>query len=147
MRSTINCMVCGLEFDPAQNLGCSNCPVHSGCTTACCPNCGATNINPQGSRLARWVEKLFARPGKSSRTDPAGLTLDLVPEGKTVRILRFGQIGAEQGRHLQAYGVLPGRAVLVLAHKPLTILQIEQTELALETNVAHAVFVDLITPV
>jgi Fe2+ transport system protein FeoA len=140
-------MVCGLEFDPALSPGCDNCPVHSGCTTACCPNCGATNINPQGSRLARWLEKLFARPAKPSRTDSAGLTLDLVPEGKTVRILRFGQIGVEQGRHLQAYGMLPGRAVLVLAHNPLTILQIEQTELALENSVAHSVFVDLVTPV
>jgi Fe2+ transport system protein FeoA len=147
MSSTINCLVCGFKFDPAKNPGCASCPVHSGCTTACCPNCGATNINPQGSRLARWVEKLFATSGKSVAQDPAGLTLDLVPEGKTVRILRFGSIGAEQGRHLQAYGLLPGRAVLVLSHSPMTILQIEQTELALESAVAHSVFVDLVTPV
>jgi Fe2+ transport system protein FeoA len=143
MGSKINCMVCGFGFDPLLNPGCDNCPVHSGCTTACCPNCGATNINPAASRLARWVEKLFSRPVKTTQTDPAGMTLDLVPEGKTARILRFGPIGVEQGRHLQAYGLLPGRAVLVLAHKPLTILQIEQTELALETSVAHAIFVDL----
>lgn len=146
MKSTINCMVCGFEFDPTLNPGCENCPVHSGCTTACCPNCGATNINPQGSRLARWLDKLFTRPATPAPA-AAGLTLDRAPEGKTVRILRFGPIGAEQGRHLQAYGLLPGRTVFILSHKPMTILQVEQTELALETSVAQSVFVDLVTPV
>ncbi len=57
----ITCAVCGFSFDPSAHEGCRACPLHSGCVTACCPNCGATNINPRRSGLARLVERLFAR--------------------------------------------------------------------------------------
>ena len=57
----ITCTVCGFTFDPAQHPACSTCPLHEGCPTACCPNCGATNINPQESALARLVERVFKK--------------------------------------------------------------------------------------
>ena len=140
--NTLTCAVCGFEFDPTENNGCESCPIHSGCATACCPNCGTTNINPSASRLARWVERLFS-PAKPAPAGPnIGLSLDQIPSGNTVRVTGFREIGPEQGRHLQAYGVLPGRELKVLSQKPLTVLQIEQTELALETIVARAVLVE-----
>lgn len=156
--SILTCTACGFRFDPAEHPGCASCPVHSGCATACCPNCGTSNINPSASRLARWVERLFNRkqpstqaglsiPGGFTNPDTStGLTLDQVRSGRSVRVAGFGAIGAEQSRHLQAYGVLPGRKVKVLAQKPMTVLQIEQTELAIETIVAKAVRVEEIQP-
>ncbi|MEN6481871.1 MAG: hypothetical protein ABFD29_06820 [Anaerolineaceae bacterium] len=56
MDNWITCTLCGTRFDPLTNPSCESCPLHTGCATACCPNCGATNINPSGSRLARWLE-------------------------------------------------------------------------------------------
>ncbi len=140
--TTLTCSVCGFRFDPAENQGCAKCPIHSGCTTACCPNCGTSNINPAASGLARWVERLFARSKPDSSLASGRLTLDRVRVGHSVRVAGFRQIGEEQGRHLQAYGVLPGRELKVLAQRPLTVLQIEQTELALETVVAREVLVE-----
>lgn len=146
MDTFITCSVCGFRFDPAAHAGCASCPLHEGCTTACCPNCGTTNINPQASGLARWIEKVISRAGKAKHDLPADLTLDRVPPGAQARILRFAALGADQDRHLQAYGLLPGRQVRVLARRPLIIVQVEQTELALEVDVAQAVFVRLETP-
>ena len=147
MNSTITCSVCGYRFDPSEHAGCANCPIHEGCTTACCPNCGTTNINPSASRWAVWLDKLFHRPtAPSGNPAEAELTLDRVPAGRQAQILRFGSLGIEQDRHLQAYGLLPGRAVRVLASHPLIIIQVEETELALEKDVAQAVFVRLETP-
>jgi len=57
----IICSLCGHAFDPAQHPSCSACPLHSGCSLACCPNCGTTNINPASSKLAGWIKKLIGR--------------------------------------------------------------------------------------
>lgn len=146
MDTFITCSVCGFRFDPSRHAGCASCPMHEGCTTACCPNCGTTNINPQASGLARWIEKIIKRAGNARIDLPADLTLDRVPSGALARVLGFAALGPDQDRHLQAYGLLPGRQVRVLARRPLVIVQVEQTELALEIDVAQAVFVRLETP-
>lgn len=80
----------------------------------------------------------------SSASQPhAAATLDRAPVGKPLRIHTLQPGAGESARHLQAYGLLPGRSVLVLAQHPLTIIQIEQTELALERSLAKLILVDL----
>jgi hypothetical protein len=69
--SLITCAVCGFRFDPEEHPGCSACPLHVGCATACCPNCGASNINPQRSRLARLVERLLVRKNNEATHEAA----------------------------------------------------------------------------
>ena len=59
--------------------------------------------------------------------------------GAIVRISGFGLLSAAQRQHLQAYGLLPGRCVQILAQKPVTIVLVEQTELAFETEIAAQV--------
>jgi Fe2+ transport system protein FeoA len=43
---------------------------------------------------------------------------------------------------LQAYGLAPGHCVRILQHSPVTIVQIEHTELALEGGLARQVEVE-----
>lgn len=62
--------------------------------------------------------------------------------GRQVKIKGFGALSPAQRQHLQAYGLLPGRAVVVLAQQPVTIVLIEQTELAFETEIARQLFVE-----
>jgi Fe2+ transport system protein FeoA len=61
--------------------------------------------------------------------------------GVTAKVTAFGEMPASQQAALQAYGVLPGRNLLVLQQKPLTIVQVEWTELAFEAGVARQVIV------
>jgi Fe2+ transport system protein FeoA len=68
--------------------------------------------------------------------------LSQAPSGKEVTIKGYGNLPAASLRHLQAYGILPGRSVRVLAQKPVTIILVEQTELAFETEIAAQVFVE-----
>lgn len=70
------------------------------------------------------------------------VTLAGVKPGETVRIMDLENLPDSYQRHLQAYGLLPGRSVRVLSNQPLIILQIEQTELAIEISVAQQVFVE-----
>jgi Fe2+ transport system protein FeoA len=65
------------------------------------------------------------------------------PGGSQVRVTAFGNLTMQYLQHLQAYGILPGRTLKILAQHPLTIVLVEQTELALEDSVAAQVFVEL----
>jgi Fe2+ transport system protein FeoA len=68
-------------------------------------------------------------------------TLDQVRPGTQVIVLDFGHIDPVQKDHLQAYGLTPGRQMLVLQQRPVTVVQIEYTELAFEKVIAEGVFV------
>jgi Fe2+ transport system protein FeoA len=62
--------------------------------------------------------------------------------GQQVTITGLAGLPAEQRKHLQAYGLLPGRSVRVLAQRPVTIILVEQTELAFETEIAQKILVE-----
>ena len=68
--------------------------------------------------------------------------LGQAPSGKQVTITGFGKLPSNICQHLQAYGLLPGRAVQVLAQNPVTIVLVEQTELAFEGKIAQQILID-----
>ena len=71
-------------------------------------------------------------------------TLAALPPGRKARVTGFGPgLSPEHRAHLQAYGVLPGHEVLVLQHSPVTVAQVEHTELALEAGVARQIWLEL----
>ncbi len=71
------------------------------------------------------------------------LPLSQAPSGSRVRILAFGRVPAERADYLMAYGCAPGREVRVLQQVPVTVLQLEGTELALENELAREIVVAL----
>ena len=87
---------------------------------------------------------LCAHRRHSKQSQPASsslhnhpLTLAETPVGTLVRIIGFHPgLAAERQAQLQSYGLAPGHTVKVLQHNPVTVLQIEQFELALEGEMA-----------
>ncbi len=72
-----------------------------------------------------------------------GLTLADIPAGKQARIVSISQrMPSNQRAHLHAYGLIPGRLVKIAQRSPVTVVQIEQMELALETEMAGLVLVE-----
>ena len=69
-------------------------------------------------------------------------TLAETAPGCQAVIQGYGPLPEAQQRYLRAYGLLPGRSVTVLSQHPVTIIQIEQTELALEWQVSRAILVE-----
>ena len=86
-----------------------------------------------------WTTKRIA-PTASLPARPTNLAQAI--SGKTVKISGFGALSATQRQHLQAYGLMPGRTVQVIAQQPVTIILIEQTELAFESDVARQIWVE-----
>jgi len=139
------CPVCMTEFDPSARAACSACPIGRGCSMICCPNCGHTTIDPNQSRLAGWVSTFFNSP---TNVDDSMLrpirnkrSLSDVARGQRVCVLDLERLPAIRRRYLQAFGVTPGATVTVRQQSPLTIFEIDHTELALEHELARAVVV------
>ena len=69
-----------------------------------------------------------------------GLTLSDVPPGYRAKVVGFGDgIRPTRRAHLQAYGLVPDNWVRVVQHSPVTVIQIDQTELALENSLASEI--------
>jgi len=83
------------------------------------------------------------RRGHGAPRKEGRLTLADSPPGRCMRVRGFSaRLPAERQAHLQAYGLIAGHCVKVLQHAPITVVQIEHTELALEDNLARLVEVE-----
>jgi Fe2+ transport system protein FeoA len=72
------------------------------------------------------------------------LSLSQVKHGERVQIRGFSsRVSPERRMQLRSYGVMPGRWVSVAQHSPVTVVQVEHTELALETELAREVLVGI----
>jgi Fe2+ transport system protein FeoA len=64
-------------------------------------------------------------------------TLADIHPGEGAQLMGFAPgLPQELGAHLQAYGLVPGRYVRVLQHTPVTVVQVEHCEIALEDDLA-----------
>lgn len=103
----------------------------------------------------RFIEWSFRQTRNHSRPDnldsflvsrePAQrqTTLVEIRPGYLARVTGFGpEISPERRAQLLSYGVIPGRFIKVIQHMPVTILEVENTELALESGLARTIQVD-----
>jgi Fe2+ transport system protein FeoA len=77
----------------------------------------------------------------TAQQKPERTLIDIRP-GTQARVLTFNGLSVKQIESLQAYGLAPGILVKVIRHKPVTIIQIDNTELALEHDLAIQVKVE-----
>jgi Fe2+ transport system protein FeoA len=68
-------------------------------------------------------------------------TLADMKENVDVKIAGFKDLDSSIKKHLHAYGLTNGRIVRVISNRPEMIIQIEETELALEHSVARKILV------
>lgn len=109
----------------------------------CCPTCGHTTIDPRQSRVASWISKLVHSEGT-----PPLLDLELfgdeaplteVKKGQSARVLSLNGLPLSRQRYLSAFGIIPGAEVMIRQQKPVTIIEIDRTELALENELAEKI--------
>lgn len=144
--ATWTCGLCGHRF-AAGGAGCNACPLHPGCQMLCCPACGYTMPDPGRSRLARWLGRWQngrSRPAANSNGAGAPLTLADIPPGACARVLSLAPCPAARCERLQAYGLSPGHCVRVVQHRPVTVVRVDNTELALERELARGVVVEAV---
>lgn len=67
-----------------------------------------------------------------------------VAPGRQVKIRDMIGLQPPYRGHLQAYGLLPGRCIRVISQNPVTIIQVEQMELAFEKSIAESILVEAV---
>jgi hypothetical protein len=152
----LECPMCRAPLSAETIAGvCASCPLYhmkNGCgiDLIACPQCGYHSLPREhdgGAPRPQASTPSAASPGQPSRIAPeaaacAGATRlsDLRP-GTRARLLGFNGIDDNHLGRLTAYGLLPGVAVEVLQRFPAIILAVYHSELALETELAHSVWV------
>jgi Fe2+ transport system protein FeoA len=96
-----------------------------------------------GQQLTLSRNRFFLQVGKAAgKPVPAPYPPNLAgaPRGSQVQVIGFSQkISPERRNQLAAYGLTPGAKVLVIQQSPVTVIQIDHIELALEGDLAQFV--------
>lgn len=139
----LRCSMCGYDFDPT-DLAChSSCPLGGGCMVICCPRCGYSMVNPERSTALAWFKRLWRRPPSTPAPASDGsLPLLGLRPGQDGRVVSLGEGQPDQMLHLSHFGLLPGVPIRLRQSKPVPIIQIGATDLALDTAVAACIFVE-----
>jgi Fe2+ transport system protein FeoA len=88
----------------------------------------------------RFGQHGFAFRRRGARRRRCASTLADAPAGQRVCLRGFSSsLPAERLSHLLAYGLAPGRWVRVIQHEPVTVVQVEHSELALENDLARQI--------
>lgn len=91
-----------------------------------------------GHRKRRRRIRMRGAGGCTGRSQE--LTLADVPPDCQAKVIGFlPGLPKERKAHLQAYGLVPGYWVRVIQQSPVTVVQVEHTELALERELAREV--------
>jgi len=142
--SNVTCPLCGHRFRSGGRSVCGACPLAKGCEFVCCPACGYQIPNTERSLIGRWLAAGLRRRAPSADAVPT--TLADVPPGWSARIADAGGASAPRRQQLRAYGLEARTWVRVIQHRPVTVVAVAGTELALEAELARRVVVDSLKP-
>jgi Fe2+ transport system protein FeoA len=135
----VSCPLCGLDYQPGgETCREHGCPIAlGGCAIQHCPRCGYTMPDETRSGAARLVRRLFGRQPSVRHRHTAGSLAEL-PAGS------FGVVERLQGApdllaRLTAQGLAPGVAVHVVQRLPTFVIEVGETTIGLEKDVAAGI--------
>lgn len=138
---TVRCALCGHEFEPV-GLPChAECPLGPRCGLICCPNCGYQIVDEAQSLLGRLRDGFRARPRGPRPRPPEEVPLTHVPKGAEVTVRSLRAMPPGRSARLSAFGLVPGSSVVVVQRRPVPVIRIGETELALSEEILEQIWV------
>lgn len=137
----LTCPLCGLGFERADTLCAHGCPLGAMCRLVRCPECGYEF--PEAPEGASWWDRLLGRRTETPDPRPEGVkALADLPDGTRARVVCLG--ARDTGRHgsLAVFGFVPGAEVTLLQRRPACVVKVDETELALDVEIAREVLVE-----
>ncbi len=138
-RTHIVCSLCGFEFEPVDTLCQHGCPMRTACGLVRCPSCDYEF--PEEREGVSWFRGLF---GRRTQADEALCEscrpLTELRTGESARVVSLA--GTKRPGSLAVFGLIPGSEITLLQRAPSYVLQVGETQLALETDIASGIFVE-----
>lgn len=143
----MRCRLCGHVFD-ASALAChAGCPLGARCSLICCPNCGYQVVDESKSGLAKAIARWFGRgeddDAPQGRPEGDGVPLSHVAIGEEAEVHRLGTMPSGRASRLTAYGLTPGTAVAVLQRRPVPVVRVGETEIAISEEILAQIVVQV----
>lgn len=144
LPETQTCPLCQVAFPPSCESCPPSCPMAKGCSVLSCPSCGYRFPKPTG--LSAWLARFFAERRARATEISGPHSLATAPRGASVRVARLEAGGDDRDRlsKLAAFGIVEGSEVKVRQRRPALIVEVGETTLALDDEVARAVLVTLL---
>jgi Fe2+ transport system protein FeoA len=142
----VRCRLCGHAFDAAALACHGSCPLGARCTLICCPNCGYQVVDESRSGVARLLRRVLRATDDQAADPPEPRDRSTVPlshvrEGAAVEVHRFEDMSTARLSRLTGFGLAPGTVVTLRQRRPVPVVAIGETELALSEDIARRIHV------
>ncbi|HLB61905.1 MAG TPA: FeoA family protein [Actinomycetota bacterium] len=140
----MRCRLCGHRFDETKLACHSQCPLGKRCSLICCPNCGYQVVDESRTLLGRTLRRLLPGRPRGPRKVPEvpGVPLTHVPVATEVRVVGLDGMPAPRLSRLTAFGLAPGCRLRVLQRKPVPVVRVGETEIALSEEILGQIRVE-----
>lgn len=133
------CALCGFEFEPVDTLCQHGCPMRSACNLVRCPNCSYEF--PEQPKAMSWLRSLLGRrPASEEALCETCRPLIELRGGESARVVSLA--GTRRPGSLAVFGLVPGSEITLLQRAPAYVVQVGETQLALEAEIASGIFVE-----
>jgi len=136
----LTCPMCGLEFERTDTLCAHGCPLGALCHLIRCPACEYEF--PETPPAVSFVKRLFRRRLPTVTGLPPGVrTAAELQPGQKAKVLCLGSTVTDRHRTLTVYGLGSGAEITLVQQQPACVIQIGETELALDLDIARDILV------
>jgi len=135
----VTCPLCGLEFQPTDTLCEHGCPMRTACGLIRCPACEYEF--PETPRAVSWLKKLFGGARTPAPCPPGTRTVRDLVGGERARVAHLAGESSARRNALAVFGLVPGSEIMLLQRYPSYVLEVGETVLALEAEVAESIIV------
>ncbi|MFL6263139.1 MAG: FeoA domain-containing protein [Thermoanaerobaculia bacterium] len=133
----LTCPLCGFEFRKSDSLCHHGCPLGATCNLNRCPYCEYEF--PEGPQKGSWLRRLLQRKEAAAvppLPDEGLLTVKTLAAGERAEVLCLAGDSPGRRNHLAVFGLVPGSEIRLLQRHPSFVVEIGETVLALDADVA-----------
>ena len=138
-RRWIGCPMCGFEFDRSDTKCQHGCPLGAFCNLVSCPNCNYEF--PDRPQRTSWLWRLLRRKDPDPLYPEGVQTASNLRPGDKAEVVCLGSGGSSRYSALTVYGLVPGAVITLVQRQPSCVIRIDETELALDTEIADDILV------
>jgi len=133
------CPMCGFEFDRTDTVCAHGCPLGSFCNLVSCPNCDYEF--PDRPQRTSWLWRLLRKKEPDNLLPKDVIPASHLRSGEDAEVVCLGSSKSPRYSALTVFGLEPGASITMIQQRPSCVIRIDETELALDTEIAGEILV------